>query len=248
MKKIIFTFLFLLLIIFSIISLSKTIFNFKNEKETTNTTQNTSDNETHTTSTREEPKTTLDFISLDSIYLLANKTHPLPSDYEPSDLVVPNVKATKQNIQLRQEAAAALEEMFNAALQDNITLILGSAYRSYDYQANLFSRYVKKDGEKKAATYSSRPGQSEHQTGLAADISDAAGNYFLKQSFEDTPEGIWLRDNAYRYGFILRYPKGKEQYTGYMFEPWHFRYIGKEEAEKVYHSNLSFEEYYNLLD
>ncbi|MGB4614146.1 MAG: M15 family metallopeptidase [Erysipelotrichaceae bacterium] len=198
-----------------------------------------------------EPEKTINtdmFYDLDSILILVNKKHDLPSDYEPSDLVKPNVKSNKSGLSLRQEAALAIEEMFNKALEDDITLVLGSSYRSYSYQSKLYNNYVAKDGEEKANKYSAKPGQSEHQTGLAADISDASGANYLKQSFKDTPEGIWLKDNAHNFGFILRYPEGKEEITGYMFEPWHFRYVGIEEATKIYNSNLTFEEYYNILD
>ncbi len=198
-----------------------------------------------------EPVNTINtdmFYDLDSILILVNKKHDLPSDYEPNDLVKPNVKSNKSGLSLRQEAALAIEEMFNKALEDDITLVLGSSYRSYSYQSKLYNNYVAKDGEEKANKYSAKPGQSEHQTGLAADISDASGSNYLKQSFKDTPEGIWLKDNAHNFGFILRYPEGKEEITGYMFEPWHFRYVGIEEATKIYNSNLTFEEYYNILD
>ena len=188
------------------------------------------------------------FSDLNSILLLANKKHALPSDYEPSDLVKPNVKSNKNGLSLRKEAALALEEMFNKALEEDITLVLGSSYRSYSYQNTLYNNYVAKDGVEKADKYSAKPGSSEHQTGLAVDISDASGANYLKQSFKDTKEGIWLKDNAHLYGFILRYPEGKEEITGYMFEPWHFRYIGIEEATKVYKANQTFEEYYNILD
>ena len=188
------------------------------------------------------------FSDLNSILLLANKKHSLPSDYEPSDLIKPNVKSNKGGLSLRKEAATALEEMFNKALEEDITLVLGSSYRSYSYQNTLYNNYVAKDGVEKADKYSAKPGSSEHQTGLAVDISDASGANYLKQSFKDTKEGIWLKDNAHLYGFILRYPEGKEEITGYMFEPWHFRYIGIEEATKVYKANQTFEEYYNILD
>ena len=188
------------------------------------------------------------FTDLNSILLLVNKTHPLPKDYVPSDLVKPNVKSNKSGLSLRKEATLALEKMFEGALEDNITLVLGSSYRSYSYQTTLYNNYVAKDGEEKANRYSAKPGTSEHQTGLAVDISDASGANYLKRSFKDTSEGIWLKENAHLYGFILRYAEEKEEITGYMFEPWHFRYVGIEEATKIYESNLTFEEYYNLLD
>ena len=188
------------------------------------------------------------FTNTDSLLILVNKTHPISETYEPKDLVKPNVKSNKTGLSLRKEAAEALETMFNAALNDNITLVLGSSYRSYNYQQTLFTNYSKRDGEEAANKYSARAGTSEHQTGLACDISDAAGAHYLKQSFKDTAEGMWLKDNAHRFGFILRFPLGKEDITGYMFEPWHFRYVGVEEAQKIVDSGLTLEEFYNFTN
>lgn len=194
------------------------------------------------------PMIELDHTSYDSLTVIINKKHSLPSDYEPADLVVPNVKSTKDGLQLRQEAATALETMFAAAKEEGITLILGSGYRSYQTQERLFNDYVQRDGEAAANRYSARPGESEHQTGLAVDISDSTMENWLKNSFKNTVEGQWLKENAYRYGFILRYIEGKEEITGYMYEPWHFRYLGLVEAEKVKLSNLTVEEFYNYTD
>ncbi|MEF9893516.1 M15 family metallopeptidase [Anaerorhabdus sp.] len=190
----------------------------------------------------------LDHTSYDSIYVIINKTHPLPEDYEPTDLVVPNVKATKDGLTMRKEAAEALEVMFNAAKEEGHTLIFGSGYRSYSTQERLFNNYVARDGEDAANRYSARPGQSEHQTGLAADIGDGSLANWLKNSFKDTPEGIWLKENSYKYGFVLRFMDGKEDITGYMFEPWHFRYVGVEEAQKIVDSGLTLEEFYNFTN
>jgi len=190
----------------------------------------------------------IDLISLDSINILINKTHPLPSDYVPEDMIKPNVICKKEDIKLKREAAEAIEEMFDAAKKDGYSLAIGSAYRSYNYQKNLYNNYVKRDGEEAANRYSAKPGQSEHQTGLAADLSREDGYCYLSNCFKDTEEGKWLKENAYLYGFILRYPEGKEEITGYIFEPWHYRYIGKKEALKVYESGLTLEEYYEILD
>lgn len=190
----------------------------------------------------------LDHTSFDSIAVIINKKHPLPEDYEPSDLVIPNVQSTKEGLTLRSEAANALETMFSAAAEDGITLILGSGYRSYETQARLFNNYVNRDGEEAANRYSARPGESEHQTGLAVDISDYSMANWLKNSFKGTAESRWLIENAYTYGFVLRYIDGKEDITGYIYEPWHYRYLGIEEAAKIKASNLTLEEYYNYLD
>lgn len=190
----------------------------------------------------------VDLTSLTSINILVNKNHALPEDYVPDDMIKPNVHCMKDSILLKEEAALAIEEMFNAAYEDGYLLSIGSAYRSYDYQKNLYNNYVKKDGEEKASRYSAKPGQSEHQTGLAVDLAREDGYCYLSGCFKETDEGKWLKENAYLYGFILRYPEGKEEITGYMFEPWHYRYVGKEEALKIYQSGLTVEEYYQILD
>ncbi|MEG0239984.1 MAG: D-alanyl-D-alanine carboxypeptidase family protein [Anaerorhabdus sp.] len=190
----------------------------------------------------------LDHDTYDSLYVIANKTHPLSEDFEPTDLVVPDVLATRDGLELRQEAATALETMFEAAKADDITLRFGSGYRSYSTQQRLFNNYVAKDGEEAANRYSARPGESEHQTGWAVDISDGSMNNWLKNSFKNTPEGQWLAENSYLYGFVLRYPEGKEDITGYIYEPWHFRYIGIDEALKIKESGLTLEEFYGYMN
>lgn len=158
--------------------------------------------------------------------LIVNKTYNLPKDYNPDSL--------------NKETVSAYERMRAAALKDNIKLWIASGYRSYDTQDELYNSYVKLDGKKKADTYSARPGYSEHQTGLAMDLN------IVDSSFEGTPEAIWLENNSYKYGFIIRYPKGKEAITGYKYEPWHVRYLGKDLAKEVYDSGLTLEEYLNI--
>jgi len=116
-----------------------------------------------------------------------------------------------------------------------------STYRSYNTQQDLYNRYVKKDGEEEADTYSARPGHSEHQTGLAIDAYNITHSYL---NFDQTNEYAWLKNNAHQYGFIIRYPEGKEYITGYMYEPWHFRYVGEEIASYIYYNNITFDEYY----
>lgn len=160
--------------------------------------------------------------------LIVNKTYSLPKSYNPNKLL--------------DEFTNNFELMKNDALKDNIKLYIISGYRSYDKQKELYNNYVKKDGVIKADTYSARSGHSEHQSGLAADINS------LYQSFENTKEGIWLNNNCYKYGFIIRYPKGKEEITGYIYEPWHIRYVGKKIAKKLYNKGnwISLEEYFNI--
>lgn len=158
--------------------------------------------------------------------LIVNKTYSLPKDYDPGSL--------------KKETVNAYNKMKEAAKKDNINLFIASGYRSYETQDELYNYYVKIDGKKKADTYSARPGFSEHQTGYAMDLN------IVDSSFEGTPEAIWIANNSYKYGFIIRYPKGKESITGYKYEPWHVRYLGKELAKKVYDSNLTLEEYLNI--
>lgn len=159
--------------------------------------------------------------------LIANKSYGLPEDYGEA---------------LTAETLAAFEEMQAAAAAEGLNLQIVSGFRTYATQANLYTRYVRRDGAAEAETYSARPGFSEHQTGLAMDINMA------DSSFAETPEGRWLAEHAAEYGFILRYPEGKSEVTGYIFEPWHFRYVGRDLAEQLYNQGewLSLEEYFGL--
>ena len=197
-----------------------------------------------------EPAATTDFYSTDSLLVVANKAHKLPDGYEPSDLTRPNV-AMSADWTLREPAARALEEMFEAAEQDGVHLVLGSAYRPESYQRQLWNNYAAQYSPERADRISSRPGYSDHQTGLAVDIvqgmNSGLGTDF-NETFENTPEGKWLRAHAQEYGWIMRYPKGKEDITGYAYEPWHFRYIGKEYASAIYEASEweTFEEYFNV--
>lgn len=199
------------------------------------------------------PEPTIDpavFYDTDSLLVVANKVHKLPEGYEPADLTIPNVRAT-QTWYLREEAANALEEMFEGAAADGITMVLGSAYRSAAYQGQLWNGYAGQYGSERADRISSRAGYSDHQTGLAVDIFQGMGSGLgtdLNETFENTPEGQWLKDNAHRYGWIMRYPKGKEEITGYAYEPWHFRYIGVEYATEIYNVDpfYSFEEFFGV--
>ncbi len=188
-------------------------------------------------------------IDYNAIDILINKQNPLPSDYEPTDLVIPDIKfffdGEHEKKHMRTEAAQALEQLFEMAKEKNIHLFAVSGYRSYKRQEAIFNRNVKKHGFEKANTFSAQPGQSEHQTGLAMDVSCSEVDYRLTQSFGKTQEGQWIKDNAHSFGFIIRYPKGKETITGYMYEPWHLRYVGKELATQIYESELTMEEFFN---
>ena len=172
--------------------------------------------------------------------VIVNKYYKLSSDYEPSDLTKINSKFSSGNNQkLRQEATAKFEEMANAALSEGLKIYAGSTYRSYNYQLGLYNRYVAQDGFAEAETYSARAGYSEHQLGLAVDIINGRWSYLS----ENDKEYEWLINNSYKYGFILRYPRNKEYVTGYVFEDWHFRYLGIELATDVYNSGLTYDEY-----
>lgn len=175
----------------------------------------------------------------DDNLMLVNKYFYLTEDYEPNDLITLTAKYnTGRNSQMRKEAANAFMEMSDAATVDNVVIKNASAYRTYKYQVTLYNNYVERDGKTAADTYSARPGFSEHQTGLATDINQ------IDNSFENTDAFRWLQKNAYKYGFILRFPKDKEDITGYQYEPWHYRYVGTKVAKQIHDENLTLEEYY----
>lgn len=158
--------------------------------------------------------------------MIVNKTYTLPAGYAPGDLL-PEVKE-------------AFEVMQKAAAAEGLNIYISSGYRSYTRQQTLYNNYVKTDGKELADTYSSRPGHSEHQSGLCFDLNT------IDDSFGATPESAWLEKHAQEYGFIIRFPKGKDEQTGYQYEPWHLRYLGVEMAQKVYSSGLSLEEYFGI--
>ncbi len=184
----------------------------------------------------------------DDIMVLVNRKHELSPDYVPKDLVKPKVRFSpnmdSEKKMMRKEAANALEDLTKAADRNNIKLYCISGYRSYDTQNNIYQAKVKNAGEKEADKYVALPGKSEHQTGLAMDITNLRGiKGILTEDFGSTKEGKWLKENAYKYGFIIRYPKGKEKITGYCYEPWHVRYVGKNAAKDISERNLVLEEY-----
>lgn len=168
----------------------------------------------------------IDGVSYVNGILIANKTYSLPSDYNPG--------------KIDDTVMDAFYEMQSAAAAEGLNLYISSGFRSYNTQYWLYNNYVERDGKEEADTYSARAGYSEHQTGLCFDLNT------IDESFAYTPESKWLEQHAQEYGFIIRYPKGKENITGYMYEPWHLRYLGKELAEKVYNSGLCLEEYLGI--
>lgn len=173
--------------------------------------------------------------------LLVNKEKGLESEYKPGNLVNVNTK-TNQKILMEKEAAEKLQEMFKAAENDGIELIPVSAYRTYEYQKNVFDQSVKSQGIEYTKRYVAVPGYSEHQTGLAIDVGSPEDTT-LTDNFENTDAFTWLQKNMHGYGFILRYPKGKENITGYKYEPWHIRYVGKDVAKKIQETGLTLEEF-----
>ena len=160
-------------------------------------------------------------------YLVANKTYALPKNYGSG---------------LTGQTQAAFRTMAAAAAADGLNIYISSGFRSYSYQNSLYNSYVRRDGAKKADTYSARAGHSEHQSGLAFDVN------IISDAFIGTPEAIWLADNCYEYGFILRYPQGKSDETGYKYEPWHFRYVGTELAQILYNDGdwITMEDYFGI--
>ncbi|NLP34073.1 MAG: M15 family metallopeptidase [Clostridiales bacterium] len=193
------------------------------------------------------PATEID-TDITSITVFINKEYALPKDYVPEDMVIPNVlfnlKYHDERKLMRPEAAAALEDLFDAAKADGYTLYGISAYRSYDRQRKIFINNIVKKGKNHTLKYSAVPGTSEHQSGLAIDVSTKSLGFKLIEAFADSPEGIWLANNAHRFGYIIRYPKDKLEITGYAYEPWHIRYVGKDLANYLYTNDLTLDEYY----
>lgn len=176
--------------------------------------------------------------------VLVNKENKLSSDFVPENLVVANVRSDG-DVKLEKETSQMLEKLFAKAEEQGVNLFLVSGYRPYKYQSKIYENSMRVCGAEYTNQYVAKPGTSEHQTGLAADIS-SVNNRELTEQFENTKEGQWLLKNAYEFGFILRYLKGKESITGYGYEPWHIRYVGKEVAKEIENSGLTLEEYLQI--
>ena len=195
--------------------------------------------------------------SADDDYLvLVNKEFHVTEDYYPEDLVsierfVEGVGSSETH-KMRAVAAEALNAMLDDAEKEGLTIKLRTGFRSFGYQASLFNSYVERNGEEQANKFSARPGESEHQTGLACDLAAKSQDYVLSNSFGESEEGKWVKENCYKYGFILRYIDGTNQkpapHTGYIYEAWHIRYVGKD-AASIMHENPSWtlEEYLDQL-
>lgn len=172
--------------------------------------------------------------------IIVNKFYYLPNDYIPSNLI--NIEEVHGVGQIKKEVYDAFKKMYNDAKEENLYLYISSPYRSYERQNTLYSEYVSGDGVIEADTYSARPGHSEHQTGLAFDLGTSTDHYI--GNFKNSKEFRWIKENGHKYGFILRYPYGKTYITGYIYEPWHYRYVGVEVATYIYENNITYEEYY----
>ena len=167
--------------------------------------------------------------------VLVNKYHILPSGIEPKNLV--NIEGQR----MEKVAADAMSKMVKDMRSDGLSIILQSGYRSEELQTTIYNRNVQNRGQERADKYSARPNSSEHQTGLAMDLSTDGT---LEETFENTHQFKWLNENAHKYGFIMRYPKNKVYMTGYEYEPWHYRYVGVEIASLIKAENITYEEYY----
>jgi D-alanyl-D-alanine carboxypeptidase len=193
------------------------------------------------------PATEMD-LNPESLTVYVNKEHCLPSDYVPENLVVPNISFDSTSYSerklMRKEAAEAIEELFKSALDNGIILYGISGYRSYDRQKEIFLNNIVHKGKYHTLKYSAAPGTSEHQTGLAMDVSSKSVRYKLVTAFAYSDEGIWLANNAHKFGFIIRYPKDQYASTGYAYEPWHIRYVGEDLASYLYAKNMTLDEYY----
>lgn len=188
--------------------------------------------------------------SASSLWVVVNKGRILPRSYVPSGLTAPGTLSrlgpASTEMYMRADAANALKSLFDSAASESVYLMLASAYRSYASQAALYSGYVRTQGQAVADASSARPGHSEHQTGLTADVEPANRKCEIDVCFADTAEGQWVAANAYKHGFIVRYERGKENLTGYEYEPWHIRYVGRELAAEIHAGNQTMEQFFGL--
>lgn len=175
-----------------------------------------------------------------SLTVVVNKKHKLPENYVPTTVSVAGGK-------MRQEAATELQKLLDAANSSGNNLKIISSYRSYLTQVSTYNGYVNQYGQAQADTFSARPGHSEHQTGLAVDLGNTDGSCALEICFANTLGGEWLAVNAENYGFIIRYPEGKETDTGYQFEPWHLRFVGIDTAKAIVASGKTLDQYFDVI-
>ena len=169
--------------------------------------------------------------------MLANLDHPLPADWEIETVTISN------GLEVDQRIISALDDMLDDCRAAGLSPLVCSAYRTYSTQKTLYANAVKTKGRKTANIRSARAGRSEHHTGYAIDITSKSMGWGLKQDFADYPDGKWINDHCHEYGFIIRYPKGKTDITGYAYEPWHLRYVGVEAATEIMEQGITLEEY-----
>ena len=184
-----------------------------------------------------EEYTDPDIVEEYSIDLIANKHNKLGDNFEPKEITLLDHCSTGENY-LSIDAKKAYDELCEASLKDNMKLGVTSSYRSTKDQQSVYNYYLKNNGEDYVKKYVSNPGFSEHETGLALDVKSLNSSIFA-----NSKEFVWMKDNAYKYGFILRYPEGKDKITGYKYESWHYRYVGKEISKIIYDEGITFEEY-----
>lgn len=215
------------------------------------TTTTTTSNKVITTTKKQEDKNKTskgftiekkDGVTYVDGHIIANKTYPLPSSYVPKNTHTDAGNQKYCQTCIVNDAWDAWTLMKADATSLGLNIWIQSGYRSYEAQKGLYDKYVSRDGKLAADTYSARPGHSEHQTGYAFDLNS------ITDAFANTNEGKWVNENAYKYGFIIRYPKGKEDITGYKYESWHLRYVGKDLAEKLYNNGdwITMEEYFGI--
>lgn len=182
-----------------------------------------------------------------SLWVVADKLRPLnPEKFKP-ELLVTLKLPHRYDPTLASAAAGAYKVMYKAAKKDGVRLVIQSAYRSYNNQVGVYNGWVNKIGQEKADLQSARPGFSEHQTGLSVDVASSSGQCTIAECFAKTDEGKWLTEHAWEYGWVLRYPKGLTHITGYKYEPWHWRFVGKGLAAEMHKTpNITLEEYFGL--
>ena len=185
---------------------------------------------------------------INNLYVLANKANYFPEYFEPIELVEPQSKhaGNPTRRKLRKVAADAIDRLLAAARAEGLDIQTVSGYRTIAYQKILYQANVERQGVVLANQYSSKPGHSEHHTGLCMDVSSPSVGFDLIEAYIEKKEGKWLAENAHKYGFIIRYPKGKEEWTGYSYEPWHIRYLGEPLAAYLYETGLCYEEFLGL--
>ncbi|MGN0734897.1 MAG: D-alanyl-D-alanine carboxypeptidase family protein [Anaerovoracaceae bacterium] len=178
------------------------------------------------------------------LLVVVNKYHAVSKNYKPKDLVtIDDRYGTWKNMELKSEAYEAYKKLYKDAAAQGFELKLCSAMRTYETQKTLYTNAVKNKGRETANIRSAYPGRSEHHTGLAIDVTSASMGWGLTQDFADYPDGQWINEHCQEYGFIIRYPKGKTDITGYAYEPWHLRYVGVDAATYIMENGLTLEEY-----